>query len=106
MYSADQKSAISLSFDGANQLVPMELWFEGFDLPEQSFGQFPTGAKRNARNIVNRLVRIERNALATRVGQRVHDMGADTLQSELKNLKQPNRTGANDERVGRYGHWH
>jgi hypothetical protein len=66
----------------------------------QTRDQFTTRAQGNARDVVNRFVGVELNALATHVRECVNDVAANVLQSELKRLEQPDRTGSKDDGVG------
>ena len=77
---------------------------EGFDLLKQAFGQFVTGAHRDTGNVVDGFVRIELRTLAARLPNRVNDLGLEAQQSELENLKQAARPGADDDNV-RFDQW-
>ena len=72
---------------------------ERCDLVQQARHQFAAGTDLDAGDVVNRLIGIKRYALATGLGQRVNDVGADTQQAEFKGLKQTDRPCADDQGV-------
>src|SRR5687768_8729074 len=78
----------------------MKLRLERRHLLQQRLRKAASAGNRRAGNVVNRLVAVERHALAARGGQRIDDVAGDFEQAELKGLEQPDRTGADDERVG------
>src|SRR5579862_2581256 len=77
----------------------MELRLERRDLLQQRFRKCPPGGDRRSRNVVDRLVAVQLDALAPGSGQRVDDMAGDFEQAELEGLEQPDRAGADDQRV-------
>ena len=70
------------------------------DLFAQLLSQLATGADLGAGNVVDRLVGIQLHALATAVGQCVDQMRMNSLQAQLKDLKQADRARADDDRIG------
>jgi hypothetical protein len=70
------------------------------DLFKQVVGQLLAGTHRYCRDVVNGLVRVQLDALATGVGQRVDHMGLDFEQAKFKHLKQPDRAGTDDDCIG------
>ena len=73
---------------------------ERLDLLHQVFRQFQTSIGRYRRNIVNRFVGIQFNALAADSGQGIDDVRPDFEQSELEYLKKAYRTGTDDDGIG------
>ena len=51
-------------------------------------------------NVVNRFVRLQLDTLAAGVGEGVDHMGLDLQQAEFEHLKQPDRAGTDDDRIG------
>jgi len=72
---------------------------ERLDLGEQLFRQFLTRDDGKARNVVDRLFRIELGALTTRPVENVDEMGFEIEQAQLKDGKQPDRSGADDDDI-------
>ena len=81
-------------------LAEMEDRLERLDLLEQPVGQLLAGADRDARNVVDRLLRIELGALAARPVENVDQMGFQLGQAELKHGEQADRACANNDNVG------
>jgi len=73
---------------------------EGLDLLEQVVGELLAGANRHGRDVVDRLVGVQLDALAARVGQRIDDVRLDLEQAELEDLEQAHRAGPDDHRIG------
>ena len=69
-------------------------------LLQQSLDQFAAGAYRQCRNVVDRLGRVELGTLSTRYRQHIDDMAAQALQTELEDLEQPHRPGADHQGIG------
>jgi hypothetical protein len=81
-------------------LAEVEGGAEGFDLLEQVVGEFLAGAHGHGRDVVDRLVGVQLDALAAGVAQRVDDVGLDLEQAEFEHLEQADRAGADDDGVG------
>ncbi len=79
-------------------LAQMKRGLEGLGLLQQAIDQFLGAADRQRRNVIDRLVGIQLRALAAGLTQRVDDVGADAQQAQLKDLKQSDGTGADDDR--------
>ena len=92
-------AVVALLHDG-DFLAEVEGWVERLDLLEQRVGQFLAGAHRHRRDVVDRLVRVELDALAARRGQRVDDVRLDLQQAQFEDLEQADRAGADDDGVG------
>ncbi len=97
--SAGQQPAIRLPFQRENLFAGVEGRLERGDLLQQRFGQPAPGGDRRARDVVDRLVAVQRDALAAGSGQCVDDMAGDFEQAELEGLEQPDRARADDQRV-------
>ena len=98
----DKKPPVVLLLKCRDLLPQMEYRAKGRYLLEQRVGEFLAGAHRHRGYVVDRLIRVEFNALPARIGQRVDDMCLDLQQAELEYLKQSDRTGADDHGVGLY----
>jgi hypothetical protein len=96
----DAEPAVGLLLDHGHFLAEVEGRMERLDLLEQVVGQLAAGAHRHGRNVVDRLVGIELDALAAGIGQGVDDVRLDLQQPELEHLEQPDGAGPDDERVG------
>ncbi len=81
-------------------LAQVEGRVERLDLLEQVVGQFLAGADRHGRDVVDRLVRIQLDALAADCRQRIDDVGLDLEQAEFEYLEQADRAGADDDGIG------
>jgi hypothetical protein len=81
-------------------LTEVERGAEGLDLFEQVVDQFLTGADRNRRNVVDGFVGAQLGRLAAGEGQCVDHVGLDLQQAQLEHLKQADRAGADDNRIG------
>ena len=97
--SAYQKTAIVLTSNLGNNLPEMKMRPHGRNLLHQVLGELATSAHGHRRNVIDRFVGIQLYALPTRVGQSIDDVGLDFKQPQLKNLKQPRRPRAHNERV-------
>jgi hypothetical protein len=95
-----QQALIGLAGEGGDLLAEVEMRLERRHLLQQRLRKIAPAGDRGARNVVDRLVAVERYALAARGGQRIDDVAGDFEQAELEGLEQPNRTGADDEGVG------
>ena len=95
-----KEAAVFALFHHADFLAQMKGRAEGLDLLHQVVGQFLAGAGRNRRNVVDRLVGVQLNRLAARVGQRIDDVRLDLQQAEFKHLKQADRACAHDDGIG------
>ena len=69
----------------------MQARAERLDLLEQPIGQLLAGAHRHGRNVVDRLVGIQLDALAARRFQRIDDLRLQPEQAQLENLEQAAR---------------
>jgi hypothetical protein len=96
----DREAPVVLLAQHGHRLAQVKGGAEGLDLPEQRVGQLPAGAHRDGRDVVDRLVGIQLDALAAGRGQRVDHVGLDLQQAQLEDLEQPHRAGADDEGVG------
>ena len=74
------------------------------DLLEQLVRQFTAAADGDAWDVVDGLVAIQLDTLATRVGQGVDQVRSDALQPKLENLEQAHRAGADNDGVGFLNH--
>ena len=86
-------------------LAKVQARLEGLDLLKQPLGELVPCANRQARDIVDGLVAVKGNALATRVGQHIDDVSLKLKQAELEHLKQAHRTGADDQCIGFDERW-
>ena len=78
----------------------MELGGEGRDLRHQVVGQLLAGDHGKARNVVDRLFRIELGALAARTVENVDEVAFDVEQPEFEGREQPAGARANDNDIG------
>jgi hypothetical protein len=78
----------------------VEAGIEGFDLFEQPIREFLSCANRNSRNVVNRFVRIELDALTAGRLQGINQVCFQSQQAQLKDLKQAARASTDDDDVG------
>ena len=81
-------------------LTEMQRRIERRDLLHEAVDELLRAADGQRRDVVDRLVGIELGALAAGRAQRIDQMAADAQQSELENLEQPARAGANDHDFG------
>ena len=72
---------------------------EGMILLQQVFSQLSRRVNRNSRNIVNRLLGVELHALTAHIPKRIHHVALHLQKTEFENLKQPDRTSADDNDV-------
>jgi hypothetical protein len=96
----DEEAAVVLLAHDADFLAEVEGGAEGLDLLEQVVGEFLAGAHGHGRDVVDRLVGVQLDALAAGVAQRVDDVGLDLQQAQLEHLEQADRAGADDDGVG------
>src|SRR5262249_13478421 len=84
----------------------MELRAERLDLRHQLIDQALRSAVGNARNVVDRLLRIELGALATDLVENIDNMRLHIEQAQFEHGKEPAGPGPDDEHVGlnRFGH--
>src|SRR5450830_690 len=94
-----ETAVFALLHDG-DFLTQMESRIKRFDLLEQVVGQFLACAHRYGRNVVDRLVRIQFDALAADIGERVDNVRLDFQQAQLKYLEQADRACADDDGIG------
>ena len=76
---------------------------EGLGLAHELLDQLSRLDRRIARDVVDRLFRIERGALAAGHGERVDDRGPQLQHPELEQREQANRARADDNHIGL---WH
>jgi len=95
-----QQALVGLALQRRDLLLEMEGGLQRRELLQQRRRQAAPAGRRNARDVVDGLVAVELHALAARRGQRVDDVAGDLEQAELKGLEQPDRAGADDQRVG------
>jgi hypothetical protein len=89
-----------LDIQGRDQLIQVKLWFEGRCLLLQALDQLAACAVWQARDVVYGFVGVQRHALTTHMGQRVHHMGMKRLQAQLKHLEQAHWASPDDQGVG------
>jgi hypothetical protein len=97
----DVEAAIAAGGDPRHGRAEMERHVEGRELLEQALREARPGGRRHGRDVVDRLLAVEEGALATSEWQRVDHVAVDPEQPELERLEQADRSGADDERVGR-----
>ena len=97
---AHEKAAIVPLLDLADQLLEVERGVKRRNLLEQPVGEFAPGADLDRRDVVDRLVRVQLDALAASPGKGIDDMGLDAQQAQLEHLEQADRARADDERIG------
>ena len=92
--------------DRLDHLLQMKGRAERLDLRHQRVAEALAGDVGNARNVVDRLLRIELGALAADLVEDVDDMRLHVEQAELEHREQPARSRADDQHVGldRFGH--
>ena len=74
---------------------------EGLDLALQLRSQLAAGAQRNAGDIVDGLVGIERNALPAHLRQAIAQLGLHALQTQLECCKHADRACTHNQRIDR-----
>ena len=95
----DAEAAVLLPRDFGHFLAEMQARAERPDLLEQPIGQLLPRAHRHGRNVVDRLVGIQLDALAAGRLQRIDDLRLQAEQAQLEHLEQPARPGADDDDV-------
>ena len=95
----DAEAAVLLPRDFGDFLAEMQARAERPDLLEQPIGQLLARAHRHGRNVVDRLVGIQLDALAAGRLQRIDDLRLQAEQPELEYLEQAARPGADDDDV-------
>lgn len=80
----------------SNRLAQVEPRLERTDLLLQAFDQFPSAAHRKRRDVVDGLVRVQLDALPAGLRHRLDHMRAQSEQSQLEDLEQPDRAGTDD----------
>ena len=90
---------IVLALQALDLLPQVEGGVHGRDLRLQALHQFAPCAHTDGGDVVNRLVSVEFDALATHVGQGVDNMGPHAMQAELEDLEQTHRPRADDQGV-------
>nr|GEU28069.1 hypothetical protein [Tanacetum cinerariifolium] len=96
----DIEAAVVAAGDLDHFLAQVERRFERFDLLEQVVGQFLAGARWHGRDVVDRLVGIQFDALSAHRAQRIDHVGFDFQQAQFEDLEQADRAGANDDGIG------
>ena len=81
-------------------LTEVQVGVQGLDLLEQVVGQLLRRDHRQARNVVDQLVGIERTALATRLRQRIDGGHPQSQESQLENLMEAHGPHADDQHIG------
>jgi len=66
----------------------------------QALGQFTARAARQPWNVINGFVGIQCHALTAHMRQHIHHMRLGAQQAQFEHLKQADRTGADDQRIG------
>ena len=97
---AQAQQAVVLAGQRGDLFTQVHGGLEGGDLLQQRCHQGTPGGHRRARNVVDGFVAVERNTLAARVGQCVHDVAGDFQQAQLEGLEQADGACADDECVG------
>jgi hypothetical protein len=77
----------------------MKLRSKGLDLLHEPIDQLLRVAYRQCRDVVDGLVRIQLRTLSARMGQRIHDVGADAEQAKLEGLEEAAGASADDDGV-------
>ncbi|MBN8557754.1 MAG: cytochrome P450, partial [Burkholderiales bacterium] len=95
-----QQAAVGLALQALDQLAQVQRRREGRDLRQQRVDQRLAAAHRHGRNVVDRLVGVQRGRLTADMGQDVDDLGAQPQQAELEHREQADRAGADHGDVG------
>ena len=82
----------------------MKVGLERADLLLQPIDELQRADDRKRRDVIDRLLRIERGALPADLRQRVHHVGVDAEQPQLEHLEQAAWAGADDDYVGPDAH--
>src|SRR3569833_1939371 len=90
------KTSILLAGELDDLLPEMKDRVEWLDLLHEPVHELLRTAHGQRRNVIIGLFRIELGALPARVLQRIDQVGADSEQSELEDLKQATGAGADD----------
>ncbi len=101
----DRPASALAVLDGFDALVQVNGYVERADLLHQALDQFTGCARRNRRDVVNRLVRIQLDTLPADTRQYVDDVTRQTEQRLLQTLQTgrlaPHRRSARRYRAGR-----
>ena len=81
-------------------LTEVQIGIQRLDLLEQVVGQLLRRDHRQARDVVDQLVGIERTALATRFRQRIDGGHAQAQESQLEDLMEAHGPHADDQHIG------
>ena len=81
-------------------LAEVQVGVKGLDLLEQVVGQLLCRNHRQARDVVDQLVGIERTALAARLRQRIDGSHAQAQESQLEDLVEAHGPHADDQHIG------
>ena len=81
-------------------LTEVEVGVKGLDLLEQVVGQLLRRNHRQARDVVDQLVGVERTALAARLRQRIDGSHAQAQESQLEDLVEAHGPHADDQHIG------
>ena len=81
-------------------LPEVQFGVQGLDLLEKVVGQLLRRDHRQARDVVDQLVGIERTALATRFRQRIDGGHAQAQESQLEDLMEAHGPHADDQHIG------
>ena len=95
-----QQAAVGLALQLLDQVAQVQWRRERRDLRHQRVDQRLAAAHRDGRNVVDRLVGVQRGRLAADMGQGVDDLGAQPQQAELEHREQADRAGADHGDVG------
>ena len=100
------KQRIADLLDRLHHLLEMKRRPERFDLRQQCVAETLPGDVRQARNVVDRLLRIEFRALPADLVEDVDHVRLHVEQTKLEHREQPARSGADDQHVGfdRFAH--
>src|SRR6185312_11998106 len=101
--SADMETSVLLAGELDDLLPKMKRRVKRLDLLHEPVHELLRTAYGLRRDVVNGLFRIELGALPPGMLQRIDQVGADSEQPQLEDLKQTARTGADDDHFGGKG---
>ena len=99
-----RERAAGLARELHHRLAQMEVGLEGANLLRETLDELVRTHHRQRRDVVDRLLRVERGALPADLRQGVHDMCMNPEQPQLEDLEQAARAGADDDHVGLDAH--
>lgn len=95
----DVEAAVRRVSERRDRLAEMEFRRERTDLLREALDQFTRTADRHCRDVVDRLVRIQFDALAADPRHRIDDVRVESEQAQLEHLEQADRTSPDDDGV-------